>query len=42
MGFFFFDDFNKAAFHVAVEKGHLDIVNLLISNKKLDINLLCV
>ena len=40
MGFYF--DFNKEAFHVAVEKNHLNIVKLLISSEKLDVNQLTV
>ena len=33
---------NKAAIHIAVEKENIEIVKLLLQDKNIDINLLCV
>lgn len=33
-----FVDFYKAAIHVAIEKGNLSIVQLLLSHKGIDVN----
>ena len=33
---------NKTAFYLAVEKGNIEIINLLLSNDKLDINIICI
>lgn len=33
--------FNKTALYVAVEKGNIDIIKLLLTCDKLDLNILC-
>lgn len=43
----FFDEifkilFQKAALHIAVEKGYIEIVKILIESKKIDVNAKCV
>ena len=43
----FFDEifkilFQKTALHIAVEKGYIEIVKILIESKKIDVNAKCV
>lgn len=35
-------NFQKTALHVAVQKGNIKIVQLLLANKKIDVNILCI
>lgn len=41
-GWNFYAIFHMTALHAAVEKGNLDIVNLLLQNDKLNVNILSI
>lgn len=34
--------FNKTAFYLAVEKKNIEIINLLLSDQKVDVNIPCI